>query len=50
MIFVDYHIEATRAIFEQRLCEAHHARLVNQFGGGWVTQLIGVMTTLIVGR
>lgn len=46
MIFTDYHVEATRAILEQKLCEAHHARLVKQVGRGWVTQLIGLVTTL----
>ena len=43
-----YTIEANRAIFEQRLREANYARLVNQFRRGSVTQLIGVLTALIV--
>jgi hypothetical protein len=48
MVFSDYTIEATRAIFEERLREASHARLVKQVRGGRVIHLIAALTTVLV--
>ncbi len=49
MITGDYTIEATRAIVEERLREANHARWVNQFHGR-AAVLIGALITLILGH
>ena len=46
MVFSDYTIEATRAIFEQRLREASQARLIKHVRGGNMMRLIAALTTL----
>ena len=50
MVSSDYTIEVYRAVFEQLLREANHARLVNQFRRGSMTQLIDALITFIVVR
>lgn len=45
MVFPDYHIEATRAVFNQALREAGHMRLVSRLRGDWGTKLIALLTT-----
>ena len=48
MVFSDYTIEATRAIFEQRLREAELARRSKRLRSGSLTHLIGVLFTGIM--
>ncbi len=49
MVLGDYTPEATRAIVEERLREAAHARLVKQFRVRGAA-LVGALITFIVGQ
>ncbi len=49
MVFGDYTPEATRAIVEERLREANHARLVKQFRGR-AGALANALITLVVAQ
>jgi hypothetical protein len=46
MFFSDYTIEANRAIFDERLREADHMRLVNQFRRAAVMQVAAALIAL----
>lgn len=50
MVLSDYTIEATRAIFEQRLREADEVRRADRFLKVPVAYLIAVVSALITGN